>query len=102
MVILEAVSVVPMCQPCALNSSKLDELLSCVLISKLLQEKRHQERALSMYKAVLRNDCRNIWAANGIGKCQLSCTDDVDFKWYLPKGIHLMNNADPFNFSRES
>jgi len=33
----------------------------------LLQEKRHQDRALSMYKAVLRNDTRNIWAANGIG-----------------------------------
>lgn len=32
------------------------------------QEKRHQERALAMYKQVLRNDDRNIWAANGIGK----------------------------------
>jgi RNA polymerase-associated protein CTR9 len=32
-----------------------------------VQEKRHQDRALSMYKAVLRNDPRNIWAANGIG-----------------------------------
>ena len=31
------------------------------------QEKRHQDRALSMYKSVLRNDARNIWAANGIG-----------------------------------
>uniref|UniRef100_A0A8W8N0T7 Tetratricopeptide repeat protein 21A/21B fourth ARM domain-containing protein n=1 Tax=Magallana gigas TaxID=29159 RepID=A0A8W8N0T7_MAGGI len=32
------------------------------------KEKRHQERALAMYKQVLRNDDRNIWAANGIGK----------------------------------
>ncbi|KAG1676690.1 RNA polymerase-associated protein CTR9 [Nymphon striatum] len=31
------------------------------------KEKRHQDRALSMYKQVLRNDPRNIWAANGIG-----------------------------------
>lgn len=31
------------------------------------KEKRHQDRALSMYKAVLRNNTRNIWAANGIG-----------------------------------
>ena len=33
-----------------------------------LQQKRHQDRALAMYKQVLRNDDRNIWAANGIGK----------------------------------
>ncbi|KAK3762672.1 hypothetical protein RRG08_059019 [Elysia crispata] len=31
------------------------------------KEKRHQERASAMYKQVLRNDARNIWAANGIG-----------------------------------
>lgn len=31
------------------------------------REKRHQERALAMYKQVLRNDPRNIWATNGIG-----------------------------------
>lgn len=31
------------------------------------REKRHQDRALAMYKQVLRNDPRNIWAANGIG-----------------------------------
>ncbi|GAB6031101.1 protein required for normal CLN1 and CLN2 G1 cyclin expression [Chamberlinius hualienensis] len=31
------------------------------------KEKRHQDRALGMYKQVLRNDPRNIWAANGIG-----------------------------------
>ncbi|XP_035231695.1 RNA polymerase-associated protein CTR9 homolog, partial [Stegodyphus dumicola] len=30
------------------------------------KEKRHQDRALSMYKQVLRIDPRNIWAANGI------------------------------------
>jgi RNA polymerase-associated protein CTR9 len=32
------------------------------------REKRHQDRALAMYKQVLRNDPRNIWAANGIGR----------------------------------
>ncbi|WAR02159.1 CTR9-like protein, partial [Mya arenaria] len=31
------------------------------------KQKRHQDRALAMYKNVLRNDDRNIWAANGIG-----------------------------------
>lgn len=31
------------------------------------KEKRHQERALAMYKQVLKIDSRNIWAANGIG-----------------------------------
>ncbi|GFU22362.1 RNA polymerase-associated protein CTR9 homolog [Nephila pilipes] len=31
------------------------------------KEKRHQDRALSTYKQVLRIDPRNIWAANGIG-----------------------------------
>lgn len=31
------------------------------------KEKRHQDRALAMYKQVLRSDPRNIWAANGIG-----------------------------------
>lgn len=31
------------------------------------REKRHQERALSHYKQVLRTDPKNIWAANGIG-----------------------------------
>lgn len=49
------------------------------------QEKRHQERALAMYKQVLRNDDRNIWAANGIGKnkpmnfnvCDYHITDSV-------------------------
>lgn len=30
------------------------------------KEKRHQERALSIFKSVLRADGRNIWAANGI------------------------------------
>ena len=32
------------------------------------KEKRHQDRALLMYKQVLCIDNRNIWAANGIGK----------------------------------
>ncbi|KAL4224746.1 protein required for normal CLN1 and CLN2 G1 cyclin expression [Mactra antiquata] len=31
------------------------------------KQKRHQDRALAMYKQVLRNDDRNIWAANGVG-----------------------------------
>ncbi|XP_076802913.1 RNA polymerase-associated protein CTR9 homolog isoform X1 [Clavelina lepadiformis] len=31
------------------------------------KEKRHQDRALAMYKQVLRNDPKNIYAANGIG-----------------------------------
>lgn len=31
------------------------------------KEKRHQDRALAMYKTVLRSDPKNIWAANGIG-----------------------------------
>lgn len=33
----------------------------------LLQEKRHQDRALAIYKQVLRNDAKNLYAANGIG-----------------------------------
>ncbi|XP_068143351.1 RNA polymerase-associated protein CTR9 homolog [Drosophila tropicalis] len=31
------------------------------------KERKHQEKALAIFKQVLRNDCRNIWAANGIG-----------------------------------
>ncbi|XP_077994649.1 RNA polymerase-associated protein CTR9 homolog [Glandiceps talaboti] len=31
------------------------------------KEKRHQDRALAMYKQVLRNDGKNLYAANGIG-----------------------------------
>ncbi|EDO34243.1 predicted protein, partial [Nematostella vectensis] len=31
------------------------------------KERRHQDRALAMYKQVLRNDSRNLYAANGIG-----------------------------------
>ncbi|XP_071509624.1 RNA polymerase-associated protein CTR9 homolog [Diadema antillarum] len=31
------------------------------------KEKRHQDRAMARYKQVLRNDSRNIYAANGIG-----------------------------------
>ncbi|RWS11596.1 RNA polymerase-associated protein CTR9-like protein [Dinothrombium tinctorium] len=31
------------------------------------KDKRHQDRALSLYKQVLRLDPKNIWAANGIG-----------------------------------
>ena len=31
------------------------------------REKRHQQRALQMYKKVLKDDPKNIYAANGIG-----------------------------------
>merc|ERR1719273_2053754 len=31
------------------------------------KEKKYQDRALTMYKSVLRNDPKNIWASNGIG-----------------------------------
>ena len=31
------------------------------------KEKRHQDRALALYKQVLRQDSRNLYAANGIG-----------------------------------
>lgn len=31
------------------------------------KERRHQDRALTLFKSVLKNDPRNIWAANGIG-----------------------------------
>ena len=31
------------------------------------KEKKYQDRALAMYKSVLRNVPKNIWAANGIG-----------------------------------
>ena len=31
------------------------------------KEKKYQDRAIAMYKSVLRNDQRNIWASNGIG-----------------------------------
>ncbi|XP_065362517.1 RNA polymerase-associated protein CTR9 homolog [Calliphora vicina] len=31
------------------------------------KERKHQDKALTIYKQVLRNDPRNIWATNGIG-----------------------------------
>ena len=31
------------------------------------KEKKYQDRALTMYKTILRNDPKNIWASNGIG-----------------------------------
>ena len=40
------------------------------------KEKRHQDRSLTMYKAVLRTDPRNIWATNGIGI-------DLSLKFYI-------------------
>ena len=34
------------------------------------KEKRHQDRALALFKQVLRQDSRNLYAANGIGMFQ--------------------------------
>ena len=31
------------------------------------KERKYQERALTMYKQVLRSDPKNVWATNGIG-----------------------------------
>ncbi len=31
------------------------------------KERRHQDRAIQMYRQVLKIDSKNIWAANGIG-----------------------------------
>ncbi len=31
------------------------------------RERKYQDRALAMYRQVLRSDPKNIWAANGIG-----------------------------------
>ena len=42
------------------------------------KDKRHQDRALSLYKQVLRIDQRNIWAANGIGAV-------LAYKGYVPE-----------------
>ena len=33
----------------------------------LLYKQKFKDRALTMYKTILRNDPRNIWASNGIG-----------------------------------
>ena len=35
------------------------------------KEKRHQDRALALYKQVLRTDPRNLYAANGVGESRL-------------------------------
>ena len=40
------------------------------------KEKRHQDRALALYKQVLRQDSRNIYAANGIGRTKIICRED--------------------------
>ena len=50
----------------------LQRLVVCNLVHVLLQDKRHQDRALSYYKDVLNKDSRNLYAANGIGIAQLS------------------------------
>ncbi|KAK0170396.1 hypothetical protein PV328_010964 [Microctonus aethiopoides] len=45
-----------------------DEMNQTVHIGKdKNREKRHQDRALAMYKQILLTDLKNIWAANGIG-----------------------------------
>ena len=41
------------------------------------KEKRHQDRALSLYKQVLRNDGRNVYAANGIGNKIIKLWDNI-------------------------
>ncbi|KAH9640676.1 hypothetical protein HF086_010554 [Spodoptera exigua] len=46
------------------NASTSNDAYSLIALGK---EKRHQERALAMYKQVLKSDPKNIWAANGIG-----------------------------------
>lgn len=47
--------------------SELVVLFIYIFIKLILQEKRHQDRALAIYKQVLRNDAKNLYAANGIG-----------------------------------
>ena len=44
------------------------------------REKKYQERALTMYKQVIRNDPKNIWAANGIG-CVLAHKGYISEAW---------------------
>lgn len=46
------------------------------------KEKRHQDRALALYKQVLRNDSRNLYAANGIGESS-----------YVPQGALASNKV---------
>lgn len=45
----------------------LEFVCSIYLLLFFFQEKRHQDRALAIYKQVLRNDAKNLYAANGIG-----------------------------------
>jgi RNA polymerase-associated protein CTR9 len=61
------------------NPSTANDAYSCIALGNVWlqtlympsrdkeKEKRHQERALAIYKQALRNDPKNIWAANGIG-----------------------------------
>ena len=44
------------------------------------KEKRHQDRALALYKQVLRNDARNLYAANGIGELSANF---LYIQWHL-------------------
>lgn len=52
---------------CAVRIYFLCYLFTLSLYWFILQEKRHQDRALAIYKQVLRNDSKNLYAANGIG-----------------------------------
>ncbi len=61
-------------QPATANDAYSHVALGNVWLQTLHQptrdrerEKKYQERALAMYKQVLRSDPKNIWAANGIG-----------------------------------
>lgn len=50
-------------------------MIHIIVHTIFLQEKRHQDRALAIYKQVLRNDPKNLYAANGIGDywIEISC-----------------------------
>ena len=63
------------------------------------KEKKYQDRALAMYKSVLRNDHKNIWAANGIGavlahKGCIQEARDIFAQVKLLLAIKILDNVD--------
>ena len=52
------------------------------------KEKKYQERALTMYKQVIRNDPKNIWAANGIGCVLAHKGYIIEARYIVIKGLH--------------
>lgn len=63
------------------------------------KEKKYQDRALAMYKSVLRNDHKNIWAANGIGavlahKGCIQEARDIFAQVKLLFAIKILDNVD--------